>query len=135
MVILDSSQTTDLPNKVLLVDDEKEFIDTLAERLDTRGISSKVVYSGEEALPVIKKDPPEVILLDLKMPGLDGMDVLRRVKNEHPETEVIIYTGHGGEMERDLATELGAFLYLQKPVDIGVLIDAMKAAYKKINSD
>jgi DNA-binding response OmpR family regulator len=133
MAILDSDQRTDLPAKVLLVDDEKEFIDTLAERLNTRGIDAKVVYSGEEALPVIKKEPPEVVLLDLKMPGMDGLDVLRKIKHEHPKTEVIIYTGHGGDMEKALSKELGVFAYLQKPVDIGVLIDAMKAAYKKMN--
>jgi len=132
MANLDSDHSTDLPNKVLLVDDEKEFIDTLAERLDTRGISAKVVYSGEEALPVIKKDPPEVVLLDLKMPGMDGMDVLRKIKHEHPITEVIIYTGHGGDVEKALSRELGVYAYLQKPVDIGVLIDTMKAAYKKM---
>jgi DNA-binding response OmpR family regulator len=132
MAILDPDQSTDLPTKVLLVDDEKEFIDTLAERLDTRGISAKVVYSGEEALPVIKSDPPEVVLLDLKMPGMDGMDVLRKIKHEHPITEVIIYTGHGGDVEKELSRELGVFAYLQKPVDIGVLTDTMKAAYKKM---
>ncbi len=132
MANLDFDHSADFPSKVLLVDDEKEFIDTLAERLDTRGIRSKVVYSGEEALPVIKEDPPEVVLLDLKMPGIDGMDVLRKIKREHPMTEVIIYTGHGGDVEKELSRELGVFAYLQKPVDISVLIDTMKAAYKRM---
>ena len=132
MANLDFDHSADFPSKVLLVDDEKEFIDTLAERLDTRGIRSKVVYSGEEALPVIKEDPPEVVLLDLKMPGMDGMEVLRKIKHEHPMTEVIIYTGHGGDVEKELSRELGVFAYLQKPVDIGVLIDTMKAAYQKM---
>ena len=126
-----AAQSTDLPDNVLLVDDEREFIDTLAERLHTRGISAETVYSGEEALPVIAANPPQVVLLDLNMPGMDGMDVLRRIKHEHPKTQVIIYTGHGGDMERALSRELGVFAYLQKPVDIGVLIDTMKAAYKK----
>jgi DNA-binding response OmpR family regulator len=126
-----ADQSIELPGKVLLVDDEREFIDTLAERLHSRGISATVVYSGEEALPVIDASPPQVVLLDLNMPGMDGMDVLRRIKHEHRQTQVIIYTGHGGEKERALSRELGVFAYLQKPVDIGVLIDTMKAAYKE----
>ena len=122
----------ELPQKVLLVDDEKEFVHTLSERLQTRHLESAVVYDGEEALSFIEGDQPEVMVLDLKMPGIDGIEVLRRVKKEHPETEVIILTGHGSEREEKLAGELGAFAYLQKPVDIDKLSATMKAAYKKI---
>lgn len=122
----------ELPQKVLLVDDEKEFVHTLSERLQTRHLESAVVYDGEEALSFIEGDQPEVMVLDLKMPGIDGIEVLRRVKKDHPETEVIILTGHGSEREEKLAAELGAFAYLQKPVDIDKLSATMKAAYKKI---
>jgi DNA-binding NtrC family response regulator len=66
------------------------------------------------------------------MPGIDGIEVLRRVKENHPETEVIILTGHGSEKEEKLAAELGAFAYLQKPVNIDKLSETMKKAYKKI---
>jgi CheY-like chemotaxis protein len=120
------------PPKVLLVDDEKEFVHTLSERLQSRNLESAVVYDGEEALNVIEGDKPEVMVLDLKMPGIDGIGVLRRVKETHPETEVIILTGHGSEKEERLAAELGAFAYLQKPVDIDKLSETMKQAYKKI---
>jgi two-component system, OmpR family, response regulator CpxR len=122
----------DLPKKILLVDDEKEFVTTLSERLQTRNLEAAIAYDGEEALSIIENDVPEVMVLDLKMPGIDGLEVLRRVKREHPETEVIILTGHGSEAEKQLAGELGAFAYLQKPVDIDVLSQTMKDAYQAI---
>ena len=122
----------DLPTKILLVDDEKEFVETLSERLQTRNIEAAIAYDGEEALAIMKDDAPEVMVLDLKMPGIDGLEVLRRVKRDHPGTEVIILTGHGSPVEAELAKELGAFAYLEKPVNVDVLADTMKAAYRKI---
>ena len=122
----------EVPKKVLLVDDEKEFVHTLSERLQTRHMEPSVVYDGEEALSFVSKDQPEVMVLDLKMPGIDGLQVLKKVKKDHPETEVIILTGHGSDRERELAMELGAFAYLEKPVDINVLTETMTKAYAKI---
>jgi len=124
----------DVPSKILLVDDEKEFVHTLSERLQARSMSPAVAYDGEEALTVIEADQPDVMVLDLKMPGIDGLEVLRRVKQKHPETEVIILTGHGSEAEETLAEQLGAFAYLRKPVDIDILTDTMKKAYAKVNA-
>ena len=121
-----------MPKKILLVDDEKEFVHTLSERLQTRNLDSAVVYDGEQALSVLETEAPEVMVLDLKMPGIDGLEVLRRVKRDHPATEVIILTGHGSEQEEKLAEELGAFAYLNKPVDIDVLAETMKKAYAEI---
>ena len=121
------------PPRYLLVDDEKEFVQTLSERLQTRDLNSAIAYDGEEALSYIEKDEPDVMVLDLKMPGVNGMDVLRKVKKERPHVEVIILTGHGSENDRTLAMELGAFAYLEKPVDIDVLTKTMKEAYNKIN--
>ena len=123
----------ELPSKILLVDDEREFVQTLSERLQARDMDSKVAYNGEEALAQIEKDEPEVIILDLKMPGIDGMEVLRKVKRERANVEVIILTGHGSEKDQALAEELGAFAYLEKPVDINVLTKTMKAAYARIH--
>ena len=91
-----------------------------------------IAYDGEQALAMIENDEPEVMVLDLKMPGIDGMEVLRRVKRTHPTTEVIILTGHGSDAEKVLAKELGAFAYLRKPVDIEVLTETMKAAYRRL---
>lgn len=121
------------PPRFLLVDDEKEFVQTLSDRLQTRDLDSVIAYDGEEALSYIEKDEPDVMVLDLKMPGVNGMDVLRKVKKERPHVEVIILTGHGSEKDKAMALELGAFAYLEKPVDIEVLSKTMKEAYNKIN--
>ena len=124
----------EVPSKVLLVDDEQEFVNTLSERLETRKMTPAIAYNGEEALEMVADDQPEVMVLDLKMPGIDGIEVLRRMKRTHPETEVIILTGHGSATEEELAAELGAFAYLRKPVDIEVLTETMQAAYRKIET-
>jgi CheY-like chemotaxis protein len=121
----------DLPRKILLVDDEKDFVRVLSERLETRDLGASLAFDGEQALAMIETDAPDVMVLDLRMPGIDGLEVLRKVKREHPETEVIILTGHGSEKDRELALGLGAFAYLQKPADIDILADTMKRAYEK----
>ena len=124
----------ELPSKVLLVDDEREFIQTLSERLLMRDMGSAVVYDGESALNLVENDEPEVMILDLKMPGIDGIEVLRRVKQSRPQIEVIILTGHGSEEDRKTCMDLGAFAYLNKPVDIEVLSNTLKAANDKIRA-
>jgi len=120
------------PSKVLLVDDEREFVQTLSERLILRDVSSAVAYDGESALHLIDEDEPDVMILDLKMPGIDGIEVLKRVKTTRPEIEVIILTGHGSETDRETCMQLGAFAYLQKPVDIDLLSKTLQAANDKI---
>lgn len=122
----------EMPSKVLLVDDEREFVQTLSERLMMRDMGPAVVYDGESALNLINEDEPDVMILDLKMPDIDGIEVLRKVKQSRPEIEVIILTGHGNEEDRKLCMELGAFAYLQKPLDINVLSDTIKKANEKI---
>ena len=122
----------DLPQKLLLVDDEEEFIHTLSERLQMRNLEPVIAHDGETALSIVENDAPEVMVLDLKMPGIDGLEVLRRVKREHPDTEVIILTGHGSEAVEAEAEKLGAFAFLNKPVDIDVLAQTMKSAYAKL---
>lgn len=123
----------EVPPKILLVDDEKEFVHTLSERLQTRSLESSIVYDGEQALEFVNKDEPDVMVLDLMMPGIDGIEVLRRVKKQHPDVEVIILTGHGSRQEEEIAEDLGAFAYLNKPVNIDLLARVMNEAYKKIN--
>jgi two-component system response regulator CpxR len=120
------------PSKVLLVDDEREFVQTLSERLMMRDMGSAVAYDGESALDIVNEDEPEVMILDLKMPGIDGIEVLRRVKQTRPEIEVIILTGHGSETDKQICMELGAFAYFQKPVDIDTLSEALRAANAKM---
>jgi CheY-like chemotaxis protein len=123
----------ELPPKILLVDDEQEFVQTLSERLKKRNLESTVVYDGEHALELVDQDQPDVMVLDLMMPGIGGIEVLRRIKQGHPNIEVIILTGHGSEHEEQLAADLGAFAYLQKPVNIEILAQAMRDAYQKVN--
>lgn len=121
-----------LPSKVLLVDDEREFVQTLSERLQMRDYGSAVAYDGEEALSILEEEEPEVMVLDLKMPGIDGLEVLRRVRREHPKVEVIVLTGHGSkEIERE-CMELGACAYLEKPVDMETLTAKMQEAYRRL---
>jgi CheY-like chemotaxis protein len=121
-----------LPSKVLLVDDEREFVETLSERLTMRDVGSAVVYDGPQALNLLQDEEPEVMILDLKMPGMDGLEVLRRVRRDHPGVAVIILTGHGSDKDRETCMDLGAFAYLQKPVDIDVLSSTVKSAYEKV---
>jgi CheY-like chemotaxis protein len=122
----------EMPSKLLLVDDERTFAQTLSERLSLRDIGSLVAYDGESALNLIKEEEPEVMILDLKMPGIDGIEVLKRVKQTNPQIEVIILTGHGSEVDRQRCLELGAFAYLEKPVDVNLLSETIKKANEKI---
>ena len=119
------------PIKVLLVDDEKEFIETLSERLEFRGMETTVMYDGKSALDCIHNDPPEVMIIDLKMPGIDGMEVLKEVKQGRYGIEVIVLTGHGSEQDRKNCMNLGAFAYMQKPVEIDLLSNTLIHAHEK----
>jgi len=116
--------------KILLVDDEQEFVETLSERIRMRDHDSEVALDGEQALKKMDDDLPDVVVLDLKMPGMDGMEVLRKIRNAYPKVQVIMLTGHGSEKDEEEARKLGAFEYLQKPVEIETLMKKVKKAYK-----
>jgi CheY-like chemotaxis protein/cytidylate kinase len=122
----------EMPSKLLLVDDERQFAETLSDRLHLREIGSVIAYDGESALDIIREDEPDVMILDLKMPGIDGIEVLKRVKQTNPKIEVIILTGQGSEADREQCMNLGAFAYLEKPVDVNVLSETIKKANEKI---
>ncbi len=126
------SQEFTLPTKVLLVDDEHEFVQTLSERLNTRNYGSYPVYDGEQALDLLMNEFPDVMVLDLKMPGIGGVDVLRKTKALNPEIEVIVLTGHGSEQDKKTCMDLGAYAYLNKPVDISQLTEIIDEAHKKV---
>jgi len=115
--------------KVLLVDDEEAFVNTLAQRLKMRELNVETVYDGEQALSQVKSKEPDVMVLDLKMPGLHGMDVLREIRKSYPNMQVIILTGHGTEKDEEEARRLGGFDFLRKPADIDTLIGKIKEAY------
>ncbi|MFH1437995.1 MAG: response regulator [Pseudomonadota bacterium] len=117
--------------KLLLVDDEEEFVRALAERLKMRDLESDTVFDGDQALSFVDEKEPDVMVLDLKMPGIDGIEVLRRVRKTYPNLQVIILTGHGTEKDEERARRLGAFDYMRKPVDIDDLVGRVKKAYKR----
>ncbi len=116
--------------KVLLVDDEEEFVQTLSERLQMRDVDSATAFDGEQAIESVSEQEPDVLVLDLKMPGIHGLDVLRWIKRYHPAIQVIILTGHGTESDEKKARELGAFDYLNKPVETESLMKKIRTAYK-----
>jgi DNA-binding NtrC family response regulator len=118
--------------KVLLVDDEKEFVESLSERLQLRNLDAEVVYDGEQALEALAHGEPDVMVLDLRMPGIDGMEVLRRVRKTHPHMRIVILTGHGTDKDEKEAKELGAFEYMQKPVDIDQLDSTLRRAWNSL---
>jgi len=116
--------------KVLLVDDEEEFVKALAERMKMRDLESDVALSGEQALKTMDEDLPDVMVLDLKMPGIDGMEVLRRAKKAYPGVQIIMLTGHGSEKDEQEARSLGVFEYLKKPVSFEKLMKTITEAYR-----
>jgi DNA-binding NtrC family response regulator len=118
--------------KVLLVDDEQEFVDSLSERLELRNLETEVAKNGEEALAAVKADVPDVMVLDLRMPGIDGIEVLRRVRKSHPEVAVVVLTGHGTDKDEKEAIKLGASAYLKKPVDVDQLVNVLHRAWNRL---
>jgi DNA-binding NtrC family response regulator len=116
---------------VLLVDDETEFLETLVKRLRKRNLSVHGAGSGEEALKCLDAEPIDVVVLDVKMPGMDGIDTLREIKKSHPLVEVIMLTGHASMEVAIAGMELGAFDYLMKPMNIDELLYKLQDAYKK----
>ena len=116
---------------VLLVDDEVDFLETLVKRLRRRNLSVTGVGSGEEALKVINEGSVDVVVLDVRMPGMDGMETLVAIKKSKPLVEVIMLTGHANMEAAIQGMELGAFDYLMKPMDIDELLYKLEDANKK----
>jgi DNA-binding NtrC family response regulator len=115
-------------HKILFVDDEEDFVTILAERMESRDLGGDVALDGEKALQMVEADPPDVMVLDVRLPGMDGLEVLERVKEKYPGTEVIIMTGYASEEDEKRALELGAFRYLKKPVEIEELVAVVRDA-------
>jgi len=116
---------------VLLVDDEGEFLETLVKRIQKRNVNATGVNSGEEALAFLGKNPVDVVVLDVRMPGMDGIETLRALKRQYPLTEVIMLTGHASLEVAIEGMELGAFDYLMKPVEIDDLLYKLQDANKR----
>ncbi len=117
--------------KILLVDDEVEFASALAERLQLRGYDVKTANNALEALALIHTHLPDVIILDLKIPGMDGIETLKTIKKIDSTIEVIMLTGHGDVQSVAEGMKSGVFEYIMKPVDIGELTVKIDNAMKK----
>ncbi len=115
--------------KLLIVDDEERFVRTLAQRLSLRDFDVTAVTRGEEAVQAARNEAHDLALVDLKMPGMDGEEVLRILKQEHPLMEVVILTGHGTVESAVETTRAGSYRYLQKPCETEALMQVLKEAY------
>jgi DNA-binding NtrC family response regulator len=117
-----------MTERVLLVDDEEEFVDTLAERMRNRGMEVATSNSGPEALELVDAEPYDVVVLDLLMPGMDGLEVLERIKKRKPDIQVVLLTGHA-TVERGVeAIKQGALEVLEKPIDLSKLSETIHKA-------
>lgn len=126
--------------KLLIVDDEVKFLDSIAKRLEMRGLEVTKASNGQQAVEAARKQKFDLALLDLKMPGMDGRQVLEILKKEHKYIDVIILTGHGSLESAVECTKLGAYGYLPKPYELDNLLEILKEAYearlkKKFESD
>jgi len=116
--------------KLLVVDDEVQFLNSIAQRLELRGFEVTKATNGQDGVEAARRDKFDLALLDLKMPGIDGKQVLELVKKEHKYLEVIILTGHGSFESAVECTRLGAYNYLSKPYELDKLIELLKEAYQ-----
>lgn len=117
--------------KVLLVDDEIEFVTALAERLQLRKYDVKTAFNAMDALALVPGHKPDVIVLDLRIPGMDGIEILKTIKKIDPTIEVIMLSGHGDILSVEEGMKSGAFEYIMKPVDIGELTAKIDKARNK----
>ena len=114
--------------KVMLVDDEEEFIELMSQRLETRGLTVVTVTSGEEAVAMADDHNLDVAVVDFAMPGINGIETLKQIKEKRPDIEVIMLTGHGTIKSGIEAMKHGAIDYLEKPVDLNVLMEKIRTA-------
>ena len=118
--------------RILLVDDESDFRTTIAKRLIKRGMEVEQAGSGEESLAVLKDKPVDVVILDVKMPGMGGIETLHQIKENYPKIEVIMLTGHATTQDGVDGIKTGAFDYLTKPIELEQLLGKVRQAHEKI---
>ncbi len=116
--------------RVLLADDEKEFVETLASRLEVRGMEVDTALNGESAVEQIRANGFDVVILDVLMPGKNGIETLKEIKNINPLLQVIMLTGHGTVQTGIEGMKLGAYDYLMKPTDTRELVEKINRAYE-----
>ena len=123
------------PIRVLIVDDEDQFVDAVVERLRLRGFDADGVTGGHDAMVLLDQKSYDVLLLDVKMPGLGGLEVIRKVKEKWPGLRVVLLTGHGSSQDAEEGMQLGAFQYVMKPVNIDDLVHILRAASEQKQDD
>lgn len=123
--------TEQLNARVMLVDDEQDYLDALSARLEMRGMKVTAVSRGQEAVDIASDKKFDVILLDLAMPGMDGLETLKRIKENDPDAEIIILTGHGSVKAGVEAMKLGAEDFMEKPVRFEQLLTRIEEAQEK----
>jgi DNA-binding NtrC family response regulator len=116
---------------LLIVDDEEQFLESISKRLSVRGFNVIAVDRGEKAIAAAKENPIDIALVDLKMPGINGEETLKALKQEYRWMEIVILTGHGSVESAVECTQSGAYSYLQKPCELDKLLDVLVSAYKK----
>jgi len=116
--------------KLLFVDDEEELVSALVERLEIRGVDAVGVTSGDQALEQLREREFDAVIMDVKMPGLGGLEALRTISRRYPEVKVILLTGHGSAEDSEIGRRLGAVAYLQKPVDLEDLLATVRQAVR-----
>lgn len=124
------SGTTENRIKLLIVDDDEKFLSTISERLGLKDFDVTPASNGNKALAAAEKGDFDVAVVDLKMPGIDGMELLKRLKESHKFLEVIMLTGHSSINSAVESTKLGAFGYLEKPYNFDDLLQKIKEAYE-----
>ncbi|MCU0578707.1 MAG: response regulator [Desulfobacterota bacterium] len=117
--------------QVLVVDDEADFRETIVKRLQKRQLHVSGAESGEKALELMAAQPFDVVVLDVKMPGLDGIETLREIKKKNPLVEVILLTGHASMESGIEGMKLGAFDFVMKPAALDELMEKIRQAYEK----
>lgn len=120
-----------IPSHILLVDDEKDFVEMLSLRLKENDENVLAAHSGQECLETLEKTTVDVVVLDVKMPGMDGIETLKEIKKRHPLVEVIMLTGHGTIQSAVEGMKLGAFDFLLKPADFKELTEKIKRARER----
>jgi DNA-binding NtrC family response regulator len=120
-----------IPIDILIVDDEADFVDMLALRLEDEGHRVRKAFDGEQGLAALEERESDVVILDIRMPGKDGVTVLKAMKEKHPVVEVILLTAHGTVDTAVEGLKSGAFDYVQKPTPFDVLLEKLAAAYER----
>lgn len=118
------------PTRVLFVDDEHDLVSAVVERLEIRGFAAEGVTTGSEALERIESEPFDVVVADVKMPGLDGLQLARILGQRHPKIRIILLSGHGSSEDVEEGRRLGVVDYLQKPIEIETLVELLSRTTK-----